>query len=102
MIAAVADTHATIWYLFGDSRLSSRAKNFIDEAATQGQQIGISSITLAEMVYLQERGRIQPTALARIFDAFDRTDSILAEVPFDRRIVQALTRVPRLEVPDFT
>jgi hypothetical protein len=28
MIAAVADTHAALWYLFGDDRLSARAKSF--------------------------------------------------------------------------
>jgi hypothetical protein len=30
--SAVSDTHATIWYLNADLRLSSRAKAFIDEA----------------------------------------------------------------------
>lgn len=33
MTAAVADTHAALWFLFGDSRLSAPAKKFFDKAA---------------------------------------------------------------------
>ena len=32
MISAVADTHAAIWYLFGDPRLSPAAFEFIDRS----------------------------------------------------------------------
>jgi PIN domain nuclease of toxin-antitoxin system len=31
MIIALADTHAAIWYLFSDARLSKAASAFIDE-----------------------------------------------------------------------
>jgi PIN domain nuclease of toxin-antitoxin system len=37
MIAAIADTHTTIWYLFSDPRLGSGASAFIDEAASKGE-----------------------------------------------------------------
>ena len=52
MLVGVADTHAVIWYLHADPRLSSTAKDFIEATATNGDQIGLSSITLIEMVYL--------------------------------------------------
>jgi len=52
MLAGLADTHTVIWYIFADPRLSSTAKAFIDEAATAGDQLGVSSITLIEIVYL--------------------------------------------------
>jgi PIN domain nuclease of toxin-antitoxin system len=58
MIEAIADTHALIWYLFKDSRLSNTARSQIEQATTVGNQIGFSSITLAEIVYLSERNRI--------------------------------------------
>ncbi|WP_199194100.1 type II toxin-antitoxin system VapC family toxin [Pleurocapsa sp. CCALA 161] len=54
MIVAVADTHTIIWYLFNDERLSNIARQTIETAAVDGNQIGISSITLAEIVYLIE------------------------------------------------
>ena len=56
MIVAIADTHAIIWYLYEDSRLSKRADEFIEAAYKRGDQIGVSSITLIEMVYLIEKG----------------------------------------------
>ena len=55
MILAVADTHAALWYLFGDPRLSARAKAFIDQAAAARRSIEISPISVAEIVYLIEK-----------------------------------------------
>lgn len=34
MLVGVADTHAVLWYLFADSRLSATAKAYIDTAPT--------------------------------------------------------------------
>ena len=50
MITAVADTHAAIWYLSGDTRLSGAARSAIESAVQNGNQIAISSISLVEMV----------------------------------------------------
>ncbi len=36
MLRAVADTHAVIWYIFADSRLSVTARTTIEEIAAQG------------------------------------------------------------------
>lgn len=62
MIAGVADTHTALWYLFGDSRLSIRAKEFIDQAAASRRFIEVSPISLAEIVYLVEKSRIPASA----------------------------------------
>lgn len=56
MIAGVADTHAALWHLFNDKRLSAAAVDFIDQAAAQRQRIAVSAISLAEIVYLVEKG----------------------------------------------
>lgn len=56
MIAGVADTHAALWHLFDDKRLSATAANFIDRAAAHGQRIAVSAINLAEIIYLVEKG----------------------------------------------
>jgi PIN domain nuclease of toxin-antitoxin system len=55
MIAGGADTHTALWYLFNDARLSTTAGDFIDQAAAAGSQMVVSSISLAEIVYLIER-----------------------------------------------
>ena len=66
MVVAVADTHATLWYLFSDPRLGRAASAFIDAAVTDGNHIGVSAIGVAEMVCLIEKGRIPATALADV------------------------------------
>ena len=58
MIAGVADIHPTLWHLFDDKRLSSAAEAFINEAATARRKIAISTISLAEVVYLIEKNRL--------------------------------------------
>src|SRR5581483_3694585 len=65
-VRAVADTHAVIWYLFGDRRRSSAARAVFEEAAVDGDVIMVSALTLVEIVYLVERGRIARTALDRL------------------------------------
>jgi PIN domain nuclease of toxin-antitoxin system len=61
MIAAVADTHTALWHLFDDARLSAGAGAFISEAATARHKIAISTISLAEVVYLIEKNRLPPS-----------------------------------------
>ncbi|MEP0885574.1 type II toxin-antitoxin system VapC family toxin [Trichocoleus sp. ST-U3] len=100
MLRAVADTHAVIWYIFGDARLSVIARNTIEQIAAEGNQVAFSSITLAEIVYLSERGRIDAATLNRLLRAVDGENAVLAEVPFDRNIAQSLMRVERLQIPD--
>jgi PIN domain nuclease of toxin-antitoxin system len=95
MLRAVADTHAVIWYLFADERLSATARIMIEEAAAGGGQIAFSSITLAEIVYLSEKGRVDPATLDRLLAAIDREDAVLVEVPLDRHVAKALRKVER-------
>ena len=100
MIQAVADTHTIIWYLFADLRLSSTAHNTIEKIATDGNKVGIASITLVEIVYLSEKNRISEKTLERLLNAIDKEDSVLTEIPLDRNIVKALTQVERTQIPD--
>ena len=100
MIRAVADTHTVIWYLYDDTRLSPTAHTWIEDASASGDQIAVSAITLAEMVYLIEKDRIDTAALARLMTALDAADAVLVEVPFDRYVAQTMARVARTEVPD--
>jgi len=45
--------------LFDDARLSTPARHFIDNAATARMRIALSTISLAEVVYLIEKGRMR-------------------------------------------
>lgn len=100
MLVAIADTHTVIWYTFNDARLSKRAGDFLEDAATAGNHVGVSAITLAEMVYLGEKGRIHPDSMTRLTASLDNPENVLLEVPFDRNIALALSLVDRKAVPD--
>jgi predicted nucleic acid-binding protein len=72
----------------------------MDEADADGDRIAISSISLVEIVYLAEKLRIDPTALARIVALLDLSDGVLLEHPVDRDVADALSAIPRDQVPD--
>jgi len=98
-IAAVADTHTAIWHLFGDPRLSAAAGAFIEEAASARNKIAISTISLAELVYLVEIGRLPDAAYSELAHALADPEHVFAEAPFTAAIVEAMRQAPRLEVP---
>jgi PIN domain nuclease of toxin-antitoxin system len=100
MLRAIADTHAIIWYIEQDPRLSLRAKEAIDDAANAGDQIGISSITLIELTYLLEKSRIAPGTFAELQLSLDIPTSVFREYPCDHAVALALRTVLRAQVPD--
>lgn len=100
MIAAVIDTHALIWYLYNDSRLSSRARGFIEREAYDGNQIGLSSITLVEMVYLIEKSRVSSESLSIVTSSLSDPDGLFSEIPVDLSIARAMARVDVQQIPD--
>ena len=100
MIVGIADTHTSIWYLFSDARLGHNASTFIDAAVASGDYIGISAISLAEMIYLIEKGRIEATALDEILAAVADSKNVLKLVALDDRIAVNMRNIPRQEIPD--
>ena len=100
MIVGISDTHAAIWRLFANPRLSRVAESFIAEAEAQGNQIGLSTISLVETMCLQEKGRIPSNTLSLLLTQLDAPTSNLVEVPLDRSMLAALPSIPRVAVPD--
>jgi PIN domain nuclease of toxin-antitoxin system len=94
MVVAIADTHAAIWYLFSDPRLGKAASAFIEDTLSAGDHIGISAISIAEMVYLTEKGRIAISALHGLHAAIADPAAVLQHVPFDENIAMMMTEVP--------
>lgn len=100
MISLLLDTHAVIWHLHADPRLSSRARQEIDDINERGGQVAISSISLVETIYLEEKGRIPAGTFAGILALLDETSPLLIEVPVSRAIISSLLSIPRSSVPD--
>ncbi|HLJ29749.1 MAG TPA: PIN domain-containing protein [Candidatus Angelobacter sp.] len=102
MLVAIADTHAAIWYLFSDSRLGAAASAFIDNAISNGDHIGASAISVAEMIYLIEKGRIPANAFKDLHAATADPKAVLQHVPLHENIAMKMkmSEVSRQDVPD--
>jgi len=100
MKVAVADTHAIVWYLYNDSRLSDTARAFIEAAAGRDDQVVVSAISMVEMVYLIEKGRIPAETLSRLERELQDSTSLLIESPVNLLVARALVQVERAQIPD--
>jgi PIN domain nuclease of toxin-antitoxin system len=96
----VTDTHGLIWYLQDNHRLGPQALAAF-EGCDQGENaIYVPTISLVEIVYLQEKGRI-PSALGTQFNEILRAETTglrLADLTIE--VVTALDKIPRTAVPD--
>ena len=84
----------------GTYRLSAAALRFMDDAAASGNQIVLSSISLAEIVYLVEKGRLPEAAYQDLIEALGDPEYLIEEAPLNAEIVDIMRTVPRAEVPD--
>ena len=100
MIVAVADTHAVIWYLSSNPRLSATAKEFMDVARADRNQIGISSVSVVEIVYLIEKGKIPVESLTALAAALEKLPRVLTDIPLDLKTARALSFIDLYKVPD--
>ncbi len=100
MPAVTVDTHAIVWYLSVDPRLSVNAAAAFDQAVSEGELIHVPSICLVELTYLVEKGRIPEIARQRLLKALDDPSTSCRLAPLDRRVADVLEFVSRSEVPD--
>jgi PIN domain nuclease of toxin-antitoxin system len=100
VIVGVADTHAALWYLYQNPRLSVAARTFMDGAAEAGHDIALSPISLADIVYLVERNRLVQSAYEDLETALSDPSYVIQESPLTTAVVDALRQVPRSDVPD--
>jgi len=100
MGAVLADTHAILWYLIRDPRLSSAAGAAMNTASASGDPIYISAITLVEVLYLVEKGRLSHDDHRVILQALDDSGNPTRLAPLDRGVADSLGKVSRQDVPD--
>jgi PIN domain nuclease of toxin-antitoxin system len=100
MSAVVADTHIVLWALLTPAKLTANAEAAIRAATEGGDPVYVSAISLIEVAYLVEKGRLYETAYTRLSDELVRPDSGLVIVAIDLPIAHTLRRIPRESVPD--
>ena len=92
MIAGVADTHTALWYLLKNPRLSATACRFMDDAASAGNEIVLSPVSLAEIVYPVEKGRLPASAYDELRKALNDPDFVLEEARLPARLSKPCAR----------
>lgn len=97
--AGVADTHAAVWFVLADLRLSSTARLFIENAISNGLNIAISPISLAEIVYLEEKHRLPTGVYRALRDVLADPQHVFKEAAFTVDVAEAMLQVSRESIP---
>jgi PIN domain nuclease of toxin-antitoxin system len=100
MTGAVADTHALIWYLLDSPRLSAAALAQFEACRTAGVRVGVSSISIVEIIYLVEKGRIPSTTLPLLEGGLSERRTLLEILPLSQAIALAVQQISREQVSD--
>lgn len=89
-----------IWYIFELPRLSPAALTALEQAVNEGNFIYFSAITIVEISYLIERGRLAGEVLTRVLNAADDPNVGIMLAPLDRNISATIQQIDRATVPD--
>jgi PIN domain nuclease of toxin-antitoxin system len=100
MIGYVTDTHALLWHISKDSRLSNIAKAVFDKADIGKETIVVPSIVLVECVYLAEKKRIERKRVDEILAKISQKQYPYKLAQIDADTIYAMEKVDRNKVPD--
>ncbi|MBH8556031.1 type II toxin-antitoxin system VapC family toxin [Nostocaceae cyanobacterium CENA357] len=96
MNAIVVDTHAIVWYFLQSKKLSAPALTAIDNA----DSVYLAAISVIEIIYLQEKGKIPEVALQRLNQALADSHTSWLVMPLTIEIAQSIMQIPRNIVPE--
>ena len=99
-MAVVLDTHAVIWYRSDSKQLSTTARLIITTEEKNGESIFVSAISLVEVIYLAERGRLPLTALQSLENALGDPRGSMVIAPLDAAVADAVQKISRITVLD--
>ena len=100
MADIVIDTQIAVWYFESSTRLSKLADSRLEEAVRNGETIFISAITIVEIIYLVEKGRLSQPMLERLLDELQMVNSSFRTQSLTADIARSLADIPRATVPD--
>jgi PIN domain nuclease of toxin-antitoxin system len=90
----VTDTHALVWHITGDRRLSEEARAILAQADQALVLVYVPTIVLAEVMYLAERGRIG-IAFSDVLTAV-RDGAGYLVYPFDEAVLERASEAKRI------
>lgn len=96
----VIDTHAAVWYFAKSPKMSTSARTVINNAVANGNVIILPTISIVEIVYLIEKGRLIPPTLSSLIQYLNLPSSSFAAQDLTADIAQTLQQIPCLTVPE--
>lgn len=96
----VTDTHALIWHLYADPKLSPTCQSIFDRTDAGEDAIFVPNITLIEILYLAEKKRIPANAVETSIALIASEAENYQIAPLDIAVVQATQRIDRSAVPE--
>jgi len=100
MARLVADTHALIWYLETSPRLSPSAHAAIKAAFQAGESVLVPTVSLVEIAYLVEKGRLPADTFERVIQVLRLPNGGFEAISFTLEMAEALRLIPAGLVPD--
>jgi predicted nucleic acid-binding protein len=79
--------------LFGDPRLSITAKRFLETAARNRREVVLTSISLAEVVYLVHKNRLPATAFEDLTTAIHNPNHVVEAAALTTGVAAAMRLV---------
>jgi len=65
-----------------------------------GATVGVSSMSIIEIIYLVEKGRIPPTTLPLLDKRLTEPEALLEIIPVSHAVASTVQQVPRAQVPE--
>jgi PIN domain nuclease of toxin-antitoxin system len=99
-MAVVIDTHVIAWYILQPGRISNTASIRLEQTVNDGELIYLSAISIVEICFLIERGRLPAIVLERLTEAINQPDSSVVLVPLNQAISLTIPQIDRATVPE--
>ena len=100
MADLVIDTHTAIWYFANSLEMSPLATQTIDNAVANGETVILSAISIVEIIYLIDKGKLLSQTLNSLMQYLKLPTSSFITQDLTEDIAQTLAQIPRPIVPD--
>ena len=100
MNAIVLDTHVVVWALLQRNRLSPAALAILETANQSRSTVYVSAISIVEIIYLVEKGRLPDEVKSRLASVMDGPNTNMKVASLNREIADCVEHIPRNIVPD--
>jgi PIN domain nuclease of toxin-antitoxin system len=92
MADLVIDTHTAIWYFANSPEMSALATQTIDNAVANGDAVILSAISIVEIIYLIDKGKLVPQTLSRLMQYLKLPNSSFIKQDLTEGIAQTLAK----------